>query len=103
MQAHRQKCQATEPVKKAAKKTTGRAPRGNRQTIELLIAAIQGSMTPNLLKSQYRLGNATKPLFAHCYHSGESLYHPIRELRLPNLFLGFRPCRSPDDNKIPPR
>lgn len=69
--------------------------------IAAVITAIQNSLTPDLLKPQYREVNATNPLFGHCYHSAEALYHLIRELQLPEEYHSFRPCRGVDDNGIP--
>lgn len=69
-------------------------------TIEAVIEAIQKSLTPDLLKPQFREGNKTNPLFGHCYHSAEALYHLIREFRLPQEYHDFRPCRGVDDKNI---
>lgn len=85
------------PAKKAAKQASGQ----NCLAIEAVIEAIQKSLTPDLLKPQFREGNANNPLFGHCYHSAEALYHLIRDLHSPEEYHGYRPCRGVDDNGIP--
>ena len=74
------------------------APLGPRPalTIDALIQAIQQSLTPDLLKPRFREGNVTNPLFGHCYHSAEALYHLIRQLGLPVEYHSYRPCRGDD-------
>lgn len=89
-------------TKKSPSKRTAKPARGRKRlTIAAVIKAIQKSLTPDLLKPQFREGNATNPLFGHCYHSAEALYHLIRELQLPEEYCGFRPCRGVEDNGIP--
>ena len=68
--------------------------------IEAVIEAIQKSLTPDLLKPQFREGNKTNPFFGHCYHSAEALYHLIRDLKLPEEYRRYRPCRGVDENNI---
>lgn len=38
------------------------------------ISQIQGVLSPDLLKSQYRAQNAGNPMFGHCYVAAEALY-----------------------------
>jgi len=87
--------------KSPAKKTTKPARGRKRLTIAAVIKLIQKSLTPDLLKRRFREGNAINPLFGHCYHSAETLFHLIREFRLPEKFLAYRPCRGVDGNNIP--
>jgi radical SAM protein with 4Fe4S-binding SPASM domain len=72
-----------------------------KMTIGALIEAIQHQLTPNLLPPQFRECNRVNPLFGHCYHSVEALYHLIRDLQLPEEYLRFRLCRGMDASKIP--
>ena len=87
--------------KKSPGKKTKSARGQSFWTIDVVIEAIQNSLTPDLLKRRFREGNATNPLFGHCYHSAGALFHLIRALRLPEKFLGYRSCRGVDDGNIP--
>jgi hypothetical protein len=69
-------------------------------TIDELIAAIQRCLTHKMLKPCFREGNKTNPLFGHCYHSAEALYHLIRRLDLPSAYHAYKPCRGVDANGI---
>lgn len=42
---------------------------------DTLIEKIQKSLTPDLLKKQYRERNATNPMFGHCYVATEAFFH----------------------------
>src|SRR5262245_35136870 len=84
-----------------ATKVTKPASRRKRLTIAAVIKLIHKGLTADLLKPQFREGNAANPLFGHCYHSAEALYHLIPELQLPEEYFGFRPCRGVDGKNIP--
>jgi uncharacterized protein len=72
-----------------------------KTTMGALIETIQHHLTPDLLPLQYRESNRVNPLFGHCYHSVEALYHLIRDLQLPREYLRFRLRRGVDAGKIP--
>lgn len=87
------KSSAKNPIRSAHKKV--------RWTVVTIIKCIQNNLTPDLLKTQFRDGNAANPLFGHCYHSAEALYHLIRALQVPKKYFEFRPCRGVDVNNVP--
>ena len=78
-----------------------RATLQNCRTIAAVIVATGKNPSEELLKPEFREGNATNPLFGHCYHSAEALYHLTREFQLQEDYLGFRPCRGAGGNNIP--
>jgi len=69
-------------------------------TVEQVIDEIKKHLTPDLLKDQYRTDNVNNPLFGHCYHATEALYHIIRDFQLPAEFMEFKPCRGIDESNI---
>lgn len=44
-----------------------------------LIDKIKKSLTPELLKPQYREHNASNPMFGHCYVATEAFYHLTKD------------------------
>jgi hypothetical protein len=64
-----------------------------RPTVEMLVKAVQQSLTPDLLELKYRKQNEQNPMYGHCYVASEALYHLLREYR-PDL--DFRPKRGRD-------
>lgn len=88
-------------TKPRTNRTFAGAARIDHPVIGALIKAIQQSIYPQLLQVRFRKGNAGNPLFGHCYHSAEALYHLIREAQLPEEWLAYRPCRGVDQNNIP--
>lgn len=50
-----------------------------KNQIENLVKLIQQSLTPDLLKPQYREQNATNPMFGHCYVATEAFYHLTKD------------------------
>ena len=69
-------------------------------TIEEVIELIQKNLTLDLLKPQFRKDNVTNPMFGHCYVATETLYYLIREFKLPEKYLDYRPCNGMDSNNI---
>ncbi len=59
-----------------------------------LIASIQKTLTPDLLRPEYRAKNKGNPLYGHCYTASEALFHLLKE-HFPKL--EFKPCRGRDD------
>lgn len=47
-----------------------------------LIDKIKKSLTPDLLKPQYRERNASNPMFGHCYVATEAFYHLTKDEHL---------------------
>ena len=47
--------------------------------LDTVIRAVQASLTPDLLKREYREGNRGNPMFGHCYVATEALYYMLRE------------------------
>ena len=57
------------------------------------IEKIQISLSPELLKKQYRTANETNPLFGHCYVATEVLYHLMGSQEV-------KPCCGKDEQGI---
>lgn len=51
----------------------------NPGSFDKLIEKIQSSLTPELLKQEYRERNATNPMFGHCYVATEAFYHLTKD------------------------
>ena len=43
--------------------------------IESVMGSIANNLTPELVTKKYREENATNPMFGHCYHSSQALFH----------------------------
>ena len=59
------------------------------------ISKIQSSLTPDLLKPEYRALNDNNPMYGHCYAATEALFH-----LLGGIASGWYPLRGKDDNGI---
>lgn len=62
---------------------------------DALIKAIQGVLTPDLLKPEYREANEGNPLYGHCYTASEVLFHALG-----GFSSSWRPVRARDDNGV---
>ena len=58
-----------------------------------LVEAIKLSLTPDLLKPEYRKENADNPMFGHCYVASEAFYHMMDQKHL-------RVCYGKDERNI---
>ena len=43
--------------------------------IESVMGLIASNLTPEMVTKKYREENATNPMFGHCYHSSQALFH----------------------------
>jgi len=43
--------------------------------IELVMGLIVSNLKPEMVSKKYREENATNPMFGHCYHSSQALFH----------------------------
>ena len=43
--------------------------------IESVMKRIASNLEPNMVTKKYREENATNPMFGHCYHSSQALFH----------------------------
>jgi hypothetical protein len=51
----------------------------NLGSFDQIISSVQRSLTPDLLRPEYRGRNATNPMFGHCYVATEAFYHLTKE------------------------
>ena len=66
-------------------------------TVTKLTQLIAQSLSPKLLKPEYRQTNANNPMYGHCYVATEALHHLLQKFSLTNT---FRPFQAKDDNNI---
>lgn len=59
--------------------------------IRELISTIQESLSPDLLKPEYREANKSNPMFGHCYVASEALFHALG-----GFSMSWRPVRARD-------
>ena len=57
------------------------------------IEKIQDSLTPDLLKKEYKNQNKDNPLFGHCYAATEFLFHLMGSKKV-------KPCCGKDEKGI---
>ncbi len=57
------------------------------------IGKIKNSLSPDLLKTEYRVANENNPMFGHCYVATETLYHLMDS-------DDVKPCCGRDDDGI---
>jgi hypothetical protein len=63
------------------------------RSLAKLVRSVQGALTPDLLKKEYREENIENPMYGHCYAASEALYHLAKG-------SGFKPCRGRDERGI---
>ena len=59
------------------------------------ISKIQSSLTPDMLRPEYRELNENNPMYGHCYVAAEALFH-----LLGGIDSDWRPMCGKDDNEI---
>ena len=65
--------------------------------IEKLLPLIAQSLSPKLLKPEYRQTNATNPMYGHCYVATEALYCLMNKFSLTGT---FKPFQAKDENNV---
>ena len=63
-----------------------------RDPLHQLTLQVRESLTPDLLKPEYRERNKDNPFYGHCYVATEALYHLFQRHGIP----GWSPVRARD-------
>ncbi len=68
-----------------------------RNQLHQLTLLVRASLTPDLLKPEYREGNRTNPSYGHCYVATEALYHLLQQHGVSG---GWSPVRARDSSGV---
>ena len=66
-------------------------------TVTKLTQLIANSLSPKLLKPEYRQINANNPMYGHCYVATEAMHHLLKTFELTGT---FKPFQAKDSNNI---